>query len=95
MTKETTILSEKIKEAKLKSEKGKTLKKEESGYQIATNVIVDLFGCVLISTAIGVICQNLFGTSIKFTAGMAIIGGIAGLYTVVKNMRALEKKNEG
>ena len=92
MTKETEALAIKIKEAREVNNLGPLPKKtEHSGYRIVTEVIVNLFGCVLVGTSLGVISNNLFSTSDKFTVFLALLGGIAGVWSVIKYAISLDK----
>lgn len=91
MTKETKELAKKIK--KVKEEKTqKEDNKTPSGYQIATEIVVDLLGCLLIGASLGIISQNLLGTEQKMTVALTILGGIAGIYSAIKYAISLSKK---
>ena len=96
MTKETDMLAEKIKKAKgiqVKEEtKGKNPK--SSGYQIMTEVIINLFGCILVGTSLGIISNNLFETGDKFTVLLSLLGGIAGVWSVIKYAISLDNERE-
>lgn len=94
MTKETKNLSLKIKKVKEKKENKKSndVSAKFSGYQIITEVVVDLLGCVLIGASLGIISQNLFGTTQKLTVALTMLGGIAGIYSVIKYAMSLSKK---
>ena len=95
MTKETSILAEKINTLKNKHvEKDKVTARRPSGYQIVTEVIVDLLGCVLIGVSLGVVFQNIFGASEKLTVVLTILGGIAGIWSVIKYAISLEKDSK-
>lgn len=95
MTKETKALS-----AKINTLKNKQAKKEEvstkrpSGYQIVTEVIVDLLGCIFMGASLGIIFQNMFNTSTKLTVALTLLGGIAGIWSVIKYAISLEKKED-
>ncbi len=93
MTKETESLAEKINAVRTRdSESDMALNKGPSGYQIVTEIIVDLFGCVLIGASLGIVFQNLFDTSEKLTVALTLLGGIAGIWSVVKYAISLQKK---
>ena len=96
MTKETEKLATKIKQAKGAQIQKETIKKTKtpSGYQVITEVIVNLFGCILVGTSLGVISNNLFATGDKFTIMLALLGGIAGIWSVIKYAMSVEKESE-
>lgn len=95
MTKETEELAKKIKKAQNAKQEVKSLKPGFSGYQVAINLLTNLLGCVLIGASLGVLFQNLFNTPVMLTAGLTILGGIAGLWSVIKYaMHVEEKGNE-
>ena len=54
------------------------------GYNIAVVMLTDLLGCILVGLAIGLFFQKFFHTSALLTAGMTFLGGIAGVYTVIR-----------
>ena len=92
MTKETEALAMKIKAAQnSKSSECAPEKTVHSGYRIISEVIVNLFGCVLVGTSLGVISNNLFSTGDKFTVFLALLGGIAGVWSVIKYAISLDK----
>lgn len=94
MTKETDALSKKIQQAKrgvLKTDSAKKTNTVSSGYQIITEVIVNLFGCILVGASLGVISNNLFETGDKFVFMLTVLGGIAGVWSVIKYAMALDK----
>lgn len=96
MTKETEVLAQKIQQAK-KTQENKNIvneKKDPSGYQIITEVIVNLLGCILVGTSLGVISNNLFATGDKFTIMLALLGGVAGIWSVIKYAMSVEKESE-
>ena len=71
MTKETEALSLKIKQARNDRKKDEVVK-ENNGYQVVTEVIVNLFGCILVGTSLGVISNNLLETGDKFTILLSV-----------------------
>ena len=93
MTKETEALSLKIKQARNDREKDEVVK-ENNGYQVVTEVIVNLFGCILVGTSLGVISNNLLETGDKFTILLSVLGGIAGIWSVIKYAISLDKGNK-
>ena len=54
------------------------------GYNISVTVITDLFSCILVGLGIGLFLQKTFHTSPLLTAGLVLLGGIAGLYSVIR-----------
>ena len=93
MTKETEALSLKIKQARNDRKKDEVVK-ETNGYQVVTEVIVNLFGCILVGTSLGVISNNLLETGDKFTILLSVLGGIAGIWSVIKYAISLDKGNK-
>lgn len=93
MTKETENLAKKINAVKKCASDAELVSdKRPSGYQIVTEVVVDLFGCVLIGASLGIVFQNLFETSEKLTVALTLLGGIAGIWSVIKYAISLQKK---
>ena len=96
MTKETDVLAEKIKQAKgIQPKEEKQNKNQKlSGYQIITEVVVNLFGCILVGTSLGIISNNLFETGDKFTILLSLLGGIAGVWSVIKYAMTMDRESE-
>ena len=93
MTKETTKLAEKNDALKIKQiKKDFNQDKKPTGYQVITEVIVNLLGCVLIGASLGVVFQNMFDTSVKLTVALTFLGGVAGIWSVIKYALSLEQK---
>lgn len=92
MTKETDELASHIEKARHEHLEDATVHDINTGYGTTINVLTDLFGCVLIGLGLGVLFQHLFDTSILLTAGLTILGGIAGLWTVARYGLSIEKK---
>ena len=84
MTKQTEALAKKI-AAQKKLQEPKKTSTNLNGYQVAFEMITNLFGCILIGLSLGVLCQNLFNTSSLLTAGLTIFGGFAGLWSVIRS----------
>ena len=84
MTKKTDNLAKKI-AAQKKLQEPKKTSANLNGYQVAVDMITNLFGCILIGLSLGVLCQNLFNTSSLLTAGLTIFGGFAGLWSVIRS----------
>lgn len=92
MTQETTELSKKIEAKKMEKMEKSLTDNRLSGYQIFSNVLIDLVGCIIIGLSLGVLSQNLFGTSSKLTVFLTILGGISGIWSVTKYLISLDKK---
>lgn len=92
MTKETDELASHIQHIRDAQTEENKPHPADTGFGTTINVLTDLFGCVLIGLALGVLFQQLFDTSILVTAGLTIFGGVAGLWTVVRYGLSLEKK---
>ncbi|MBQ3117006.1 MAG: hypothetical protein IJC11_01620 [Alphaproteobacteria bacterium] len=92
MTKETDELARKIALEQEKRQQ-KQLCHSTNGYQIAFELLTNLFGCVLIGLSLGLLFQNIFHTSVLLTAGLTVFGGVAGLWSVVRY--ALDKERKG
>lgn len=94
MTEETEKLAEKISEAKQEQNEKNAVVPEKSGYSIIINILTDLFGCVLIGLSLGVLFQRVFETSHVVTALFTVLGGVAGLWTVIRYAIALDKQED-
>lgn len=92
MTKETQALAKKIEKARKIKENVVVGAPQPSGYQITVNLLTNLFGCVLVGASLGVLFQNLFNTPTLLTAGLTVLGGAAGLWSVIKYAMHLEDK---
>ena len=75
----------------LKSEK-KKLSSPVHGYSIAVAMMTDLISCILVGLGVGLFLQKVFHTSVLITAGLTLLGGIAGLYTVIRFAMSKDKK---
>ena len=64
------------------------------GYSVAVAMMTDLISCILVGLALGLFFQKFFKTSVLLTAGLTFLGGIAGLYTVIRFAMVEEKKNK-
>lgn len=64
------------------------------GYNIAVTILTDLLGCIFVGCSIGLFFQYIFHTSVLLTAGLTLLGGIAGLYSTVRYAIFLEKKGQ-
>ena len=63
------------------------------GYGLAVVILVDLFSCILVGLGIGLFLQKFFHTSPLVTAGLTLLGGIAGFYSIVRLAIREEKRN--
>lgn len=64
------------------------------GYTVAITILTDLLGSIFIGCAIGLFLQYVFKTSVLLTAGLTLLGGVAGLYSTIKYAILLEKKGQ-
>lgn len=94
MTQETQNLSREINAALRKKDRPGRLKKLSDGYGVTINLLTDLFGCVLIGLALGLLIRSYFGASVLWVAGLTVLGGIAGLWTVVRYALSRDKKEK-
>ena len=94
MTQETDKLGEHIQHLKAKRMANERPHPEKSGYSIAINILTDLFGCVLIGLGLGVLFQKIFDTTFLVPAIFTVLGGIAGLWTVMQYAIALDKQED-
>lgn len=93
MTKETEELAKKIQKARNAKQETENTKSSVSGYQVAVNLLTNLLGCVLIGASLGVLFQNLFITPVLLTACLTVLGGLAGLWSVIKYVMHMEEKD--
>lgn len=94
MTEETDELGGYIQQIKQKHKDENVPHRENSGYSVAINILTDLFGCVLIGLGLGVLFQKVFDASYLVTAAFTMLGGIAGLWTVIRYGIALDKQKD-
>lgn len=94
MTQETEQLSNKINDVRHHVNMQENPSVSSAGYGVAVNILTDLFGCVFIGLAIGVLCQKLFHTSGFVVAIMTLLGGFAGLWTVIRYGISLDYHKE-
>ena len=91
MSQEATDLKAKIRSLKTKKEappKAPVIK----GYSIALSMMTDLITCILVGLALGLFLQKIFHTPPLLTAGLTLLGGIAGLYTTIRFAINQDKK---
>ena len=94
MSDETQQLDTKIKTLKHKAEKPTEIGSGISGYNISITILTDLLGCIFIGCAVGLFLQKFAGTSPILTAGLTILGGVAGLYTTARYAIREDKKKK-
>jgi F0F1-type ATP synthase assembly protein I len=94
VTEETDKLGEHIRHLKDEHHTEEMPHPGKTGYSIAINILTDLLGCVLIGLGLGVLFQRVFDTTHLVTAVFTILGGIAGLWTVIRYAIALDKQED-
>ena len=92
MTNKTDALAQKIEEVQNKYNKHEVSEPTQNGYQIFSDVLINLFGSIIVACSLGVFCQNVFHTPVLFTICLTVFGGFAGLWSVVRSMMQLSKK---
>ncbi len=93
MTEKTEDLAQRIQAQKDKKVE-KVLRKPHTGPQLAYDMLTNMFGCVLMGTALGVLFQNLFHTPAALTAGLTFFGFIVGLFQIVRQAMYYERKGK-
>lgn len=94
MTQETEQLKERIDQIKTEQNVENQVHLGKPGYNATLNILTDLFGCVLVGLGLGVFSQMLFDTSVLLTGALTILGGVAGLWTVVRYGLAIGKRED-
>ena len=94
MTQETERLQSEIQSLKKQVEKPVKSNADVGGYNVALTILTDLLGCIFIGCAIGLFLQKVFHTSVLLTAGLTLLGGIAGLYTTARYAMRQERKSK-
>ena len=92
MTKKTEALAIEIENAQKKYNEPVTLSKPQNGYQIFSEVLINLFGSVIVACSLGVFSQNVFHTPVLLTICLTVFGGLVGLYSVARTMIQMDKK---
>ena len=54
------------------------------GYSVALAMMTDLISCILVGLGLGLLLQKIFHTSSLLTATFTFLGGVAGLYSVIR-----------
>ena len=91
MTLKLQELQEKIKQLK-RGKKQSGPVSGTQGYSIAIVILTDLISCILVGLGIGLLFQKILHTSILLTAGLTLLGGIAGLYNAIRFAIEQDKK---
>ena len=94
MSDETQQLESEIKALKHKTDKSPKVGSGMNGYNVSITILTDLLGCIFIGCAVGLFLQKFFHTSPLLTAGLTILGGIAGLYTTIRYAIREDKKQK-
>jgi len=81
MTQETKDLQDKINTKKTPSPTPKTT---VTGFGFAMAMMMDMICCLLVGLSIGLLVQKFWATSALVVAGFGLLGGIAGLFSVVQ-----------
>lgn len=94
MTLETDNLQRDIQAARDKQTEPANPLSASVGYNTAVYILTDLLGCILVGLALGIFFQKVFDTSILLTAILTLLGGIAGLWTVIRYAMNLQRQQE-
>jgi len=94
MSEDIEKLDSEIKALKNKADKPAQIGSGMNGYNVSITILTDLLGCIFIGCAIGLFLQKFLGTSPLLTAGLTILGGIAGLYTTIRYAIREDKKQK-
>ena len=92
MTQDIEELNKEIQALKTKAQRPVRENTEVKGYNISVTILTDLLGCIFIGCAVGLFLQKMFQTSSLLTAGLTILGGVAGLYSTIRYAMRQEKK---
>ena len=84
MTQETDHLQQDIDKVKNKLSEPENPLSASVGYNTTVYMLTDLLGCIFVGLGIGVFSQKILGTSILLTAILTLLGGFAGLWTVIR-----------
>lgn len=92
MIEEIKQLDDEIKALKKANRQPEKMNPVVGGYNVAITIMTNLLGCIFVGMVLGVLLQILFNTSVLFTAGLTLLGGIAGLYSTVRYGLSQERK---
>jgi len=81
MTQETKELQTKIDQQKAPETSGGA---SVAGFGVALAIMTDMVCCLLVGIGLGLLIQRLFHTSPVVIAVFGLLGGIAGLFSVVQ-----------
>ena len=82
MTQETQDLQAKI-DAK-RAGGNRAVTRESGGFGFAMAMMMDLVCCLLVGVAVGMVIQKYFRTTPLVVVAFALLGGVAGLVSVVR-----------
>ena len=94
MNEDIEQLNSEIKALKNKADKPVQIGSGMNGYNISVTILTDLLGCIFIGCAVGLFLQKFLNTSPLLTAGLTILGGVAGLYTTIRYAIREDKKKK-
>lgn len=94
MTQETDDLKQAIEAARTRQSDVPNPTSGIVGYNTTVYILTDLLGCILVGMALGVFFQKIFGTSIVLTAVLTLLGGVAGLWTVIRYAMRLQHQQD-
>ena len=84
MTRETEQLEQEIQSFR-ETLRGQAMRPSKGiGYNTTITILTDLLGCIFVGCAVGLFLQRFLGTSVLLTAGLTLLGGVAGLYTTTR-----------
>ena len=92
MTRDIEQLNEEITLLKKQNDRPTRTSSGVGGYSVLMTILTDLLGCIFIGYVIGLFLQKVLHTGPMVTAGLTLLGGVAGLYTTVCFALRQEKK---
>lgn len=92
MTEEIKQLDDEIQALKKANRQPEKINPAIGGYNVAITIITNLLGSIFVGAALGILLQVLYHTSPLFTAGLTLLGGIAGLYNTARYGLNQERK---
>ena len=93
MSQKTTDLRTKIQRLKKEDERPQAHSSTQ-GYSISVVMLTDLLSCILVGLGVGLFFQKFFHTPVLLTAALTLLGGIAGLWNVVRFAMNQDKGNK-
>lgn len=94
MTEETDTLHARIQQMKEQTSDKPNPTTAMTGYNATIYMLTDLFACIFVGLVLGLFLQKVFETSVLLTAGLTLLGGIAGLWTMVRYALNLSKRQD-